>query len=95
MKWNKCPMETGFCVLPNGGDQNSGVIKLNDLDGNTPERQEMCLELCQEVDGATGCEVIWDQGNRGCYAHTAEVDRGNGVDRHECWIFSKCQDGKI
>merc|ERR1711862_85986 len=42
--------------------------------------------------GATGCEVIWDQGNRGCYVHTAEVERGNGVARHQCWIFSNIQD---
>ena len=87
-------MEKGFCVKTNGGDQNSGVKKLNALDGNTPERQEQCLDHCRSVDGVTGCEVIWDQGNRGCYAHTQEVARGNNVDRHFCWIFSKCEDGE-
>ena len=87
-------MEKGFCVKEDRGDQNSGVIKLNDLDGNTAERQEKCLELCRAEDGATGCEVIWDQENRGCYAHTDEIDRGNGVDRHGCWVFSKCNEGR-
>ena len=83
------PQEAGFCVKANGHDQNNGVKKLNNLDGNTPVRQEECLSLCKSVSGATGCEVIWDQSNRGCYAHTAEVANGNGVDRHVCWIFSK------
>jgi len=86
----KCPAELGFCVKGNGSDQNSGVVKLNALDGNTPERQEDCLKRCRATPGVTGCEVIWDQGNRGCYAHTKEVARGNGVGRHRCWIFSKC-----
>jgi len=88
----KCPMEPGFCVMANGTDQNEGVIKLNEVDGNTPEAQATCLDLCQEEEGATGCEVIWDQSNRGCYAHTSEVDRGNKANNHTCWIFSKCQD---
>ena len=86
-------MEKGFCVKENGGDQNSGVIKLNELDGNTPQRKEECLELCHSNDQATGCEVIWDQGNRGCYVHTQEIARGNGRDRHDCWVFSKCTEG--
>ena len=88
-------MEEGFCVKANGGDQNSGVIKLNDLDGNTSERQDECLELCHSEIGATGCEVIWNQGNRGCYVHTREIARGNGVDRHACWVFSKCEQGRM
>ena len=94
VKPKNCPVEKGFCVKANGGDQNSGVKKLNALDGNTPERQQTCLDLCKGENGATGCEVIWDQGNRGCYVHTQEIARGNGVDRHECWVFSKCAEGK-
>jgi len=81
-----CIKETGFCVKQDGRDQNSGVIKLNGLDGNTVERQEDCLRLCLARPGVTGCEVIWNQGNRGCYAHTQAVSRGNNVDRHMCWI---------
>ena len=84
-------MEKGFCVKASGRDQNSGVKKLNSLDGNTPDRQQECFDLCSHENGATGCEVIWNQENRGCYAHTQEIARGNGVDKHECWIFSKCE----
>ena len=87
-------MEKGFCVKANGRDQNSGVKKLNSLDGNTPERQQECLEYCHSESGATGCEVIWNQGNRGCYVHTQEIARGNGVNNHECWVFSKCKEGR-
>ena len=83
------PRERGFCVLANGEDQNSGVIKLNSVDGNTIKAQQECLNLCKLVNGVTGCEVIWDQSNRGCYAHTQDISRGNGVDRHFCWVFSK------
>ena len=83
------PKENGFCVKSNGLDQNSGVIKLNNLDGNTFERQAACLRLCSVYQKATGCEVIWNQGNRGCYVHTQEVARGNGVGNHACWIFPK------
>jgi len=85
-----CPKESGFCVLPNGGDQNSGVIKVNNVNGDTATAQKNCLSACQAYGGATGCEVIWDQRNRGCYIHTQSVARGNRVARHACWIFSKC-----
>ena len=84
-----CIKEAGFCVKQDGRDQNSGVIKLNDLDGNTVKRQEDCFKLCLTKPGVTGCEVIWHQGNRGCYAHTQPVSRGNNVDRHMCWICDK------
>ena len=85
-----CPKENGFCVKSNGGDQNSGVIKVNSVDGNTAQVQATCLSACHAHSGATGCEVIWNQGNRGCYIHTQSVARGNGVGNHACWIFSKC-----
>jgi len=87
-----CPVEKGFCVLPDGSDQNNGVIKINSVDGNTDAAQEVCLAACQAYGGATGCEVIWDQGNRGCYVMTDTVDHGNNNDRHLCWVFSKCGD---
>ena len=86
-----CPIEKGFCVKPNGGDQNSGVVKLNSVDGNTAQAQATCLKLCKNRGGATGCEVIWNQGNRGCYLHTQTVARGNEVGMHMCWVFSKCK----
>jgi len=85
----KCPIDRGYCVL-NGHDQNSGVIKKNSKQGNSVAMQKKCLAICRAYPGATGCEVIWDQPNRGCYIHTQKVDRGNGVARHMCWVFSKC-----
>ena len=88
-KLPRLPIENGFCVTFNGHDQNSGVIKLNNLDGNTAERQAKCLLLCLAYEGATGCEEIWNQGNRGCYVHTKAVARGNGRRNQACWIFPK------
>ena len=56
----------------------------------------LCVRACAcacvpcEYTGATGCEVIWDRPNRGCYVMTQPVARGNFVARHSCWVFSKC-----
>jgi len=88
--FESCPMEAGFCVTADGSDQNSGVKRINRVNGNTDQAEGVCLTRCLSTEGATGCEVIWDQGNRGCYVHKRAVARGNGVDRHSCWIFSKC-----
>lgn len=79
--------EDGFCVLADGTDQNSGVIKLDSLDGRTRQRIEQCLEKCNKHAGATGCELVWDNWfNKGCYVHTSTVAKGNGVANHACWI---------
>jgi len=86
----ECPVEQGFCVLANGVDQNSGVLQINSVDGDTMAAQKECLTACHNHGGATGCEVIWDQYNRGCYIHTAAVDHGNNYGNHKCWVFSKC-----
>ena len=64
---------------------------MNNVNGNTQLAQATCLDLCKKRAGATGCEVIWDQGNRGCYVHTQTVAKGNGVAKHMCWVFSKCK----
>merc|ERR1711959_328174 len=79
--------EKGFCVTDKGHDQNSGVKKINAVDGNTCQTQSACLKACKATPGATGCEVIWHQGNRGCYVHTKSIAKGNGVHRHMCWVF--------
>jgi len=78
--------QAGFCVRSDGQDQNSGVYKLESGDFDGPELQAYCLQKCAEFPNHTGCEAIWDQGNRGCYVHTEEVTRGNGVGNHACWI---------
>jgi len=80
-------MEKGFCVTSTGKDQNTGVVKVNAIDGNTGTAQSECLQACQAKKGATGCEVIWSQSNRGCYIHTQPIAKGNGVNRHSCWVF--------
>merc|ERR1712072_349175 len=87
----KCPIEKGFCVTNRGGDQDGGVIKVNSANGKSHHAQASCLRKCQARKGATGCEVIWHQGNRGCYIHTKPIARGNRVARHMCWVFSKCR----
>ena len=89
-----CPRELGFCVTSQGADQNAGVQKLDSNDGDTSERQEECLKSCRSITGVTGCELIWGQGHRGCYAHTKDVGKGSGIRRHYCWVFSKCKKGK-
>merc|ERR1711865_685036 len=76
----------GFC-MSNANDQNSGVTTLDggDYEGNTREAQ--CLAQCKEHSADwTGCEVIWDQGNRGCYVHTEHVNYANNVDKHKCLL---------
>jgi len=77
---------TGFCVKADGQDQNSGVYKIASADFDGPELQRKCLQMCSAYPGHTGCEVIWNQYNRGCYVHTQEVVRGNGIQNHACWI---------
>jgi hypothetical protein len=83
--------QDGFCVKANGRDQNSGVIKLDSIDYyDQGDLHKQCLEMCATVIGVTGCEMIWDQGNRGCYAHTDEIDGGgNGVVRHSCYLVEQ------
>ena len=91
-----CQQEEGSCVQGNIADQNSAVAKLHSFDVDTLEKREQCLELCRSaVSGATGCEAIWNQNNRGCYAHTKKIFRGNGVAGHLCWVFTKCTQGNI
>merc|ERR1712028_101958 len=76
----------GFC-MSNADDQNNGVTKLDgsNYEGNTKEA--LCLAQCKEHSADwTGCEVIWDQGNAGCYVHTEHVNSANSVARHKCLL---------
>eukprot|EP00299_Pterocystis_sp_00344_P013807 c6803_g1_i1.p1 GENE.c6803_g1_i1~~c6803_g1_i1.p1 ORF type:complete len:366 (+),score=69.25 c6803_g1_i1:37-1134(+) len=80
-------IESGFCVKADGSDENSGVVKLAEGDHQTDAKKQECLNKCAAYAGATGCEVIWNQDNRGCYVHTSTViTRGNGAGNHNCWI---------
>jgi hypothetical protein len=88
-EWRK-----GFCVKSNNADQNSGVFKLEGGDfldkefDKDEEKVAHCLELCACYDEApvTGCEMIWEQNNRGCYVHTDRIAKGNNVVRHSCYL---------
>ena len=84
-------MEQGFCVRGNGADQNGGVRKLSSVNMNTDELKESCLQQCIAYRGATGCEVIYNTANQGCYVHTRNIARGNNVANHNCWVFTKCK----
>lgn len=90
----KITEQAGFCVKSNNRDQNQGVKKLNNNNVKTADEKAACLKLCKEYEGATGCEAVYDQGNRGCYVHTAEVYKGNGRAKHSCWPFHRCKDDK-
>jgi len=83
--------QNGFCVRSNGSDQNSGVKKLHTMDYyDKGDLHKQCLEMCAAVVGVTGCEMIWDQNNRGCYAHTDNIDGGgNGKVRHSCYVVEE------
>lgn len=81
--------EKGFCVDSKNQDVNTGVTKLKAGDFKSDASQEECLALCQRHPGATGCEAIWEQNNKGCYVHTSKkVHHGNGAANHACWISS-------
>ena len=82
--------EDGYCVKASGGDQNGGVTKLASGDHETEAEKRACMMLCAQTEGFTGCEVIWGQFNKGCYVHTQEVAKGNGVDKHKCWTKNAC-----
>ena len=83
-------MEDGYCLDIDGEDQNERVIQL-DMNMGEGHLFMTCLQLCLAHPGATGCEVIWNEDNHGCYLHTSEVALGSGSDNHKCWILSKNQ----
>ena len=84
-----CHLEKGYCVKPGGWDQNAGVIRLDNKDGDTIKRRQECLKQCASVSGVTGCELIFGQMHKGCFAHTQEVSSGNGAGWHYCWILAE------
>merc|ERR1712080_238246 len=48
--------------------------------------ESQCINWCNQYSFGTGCELIRNQANRGCYLHTEAVSKGNGVANHYCWI---------
>ena len=76
--------QNGFCVNSQNGDVNHGIKKHADVNLAIPA----CVAWCQAYGGATGCEHIVNQGNRGCYVFTTtEIHHGNNARNHLCWIF--------
>lgn len=44
--------------------------------------------MCGQFAGATGCEGIWNQSNKGCYVHTSKrITQGNKAGNHVCWVI--------
>ena len=43
----RCPPEPGFCVQSNGRDQNKGVLKVNNVNGNSTAAQASCVAACR------------------------------------------------
>jgi len=86
------PWEAGYCVNVNNKTP-SNHIRLDNQDyGQDEESKSKCLSLCASYTGeqrATGCLTIHSQSNRGCYLHTGEVYRGNGVSRHNCAVMNQ------
>ena len=62
-----------------GSDQNDGLFKVNNVGGDSDEAKKKCLDHCldfqkQSDEGLTsnkkkltGCELIWDGINKGCF----------------------------
>ena len=67
--------EGGFCVDKRGGDINDHVMKINGVN-QVPykrKRQAKCALQCLNIPGTTAAEVIWNQGNKGCYCHKSRA----------------------
>ena len=87
-----CYKERGICANNNGLHVRYGMKTLDRLDVHTSNREDDCLRKCSYVAGVTGCELIWNSKDAGCYAHTAiYITQGNGEGGHACWVFSKCR----
>jgi len=86
--------KVGFCLTPNGKDQNEGVIELHSQNHDNEDIREACLNKCLAYPNATGCEASWDQTydskwNR-CVVHTLPVSGARYYPGHVCWTFKEC-----
>ena len=90
MVW-ECKEEKGYCLKPDGDDQQNGVQKLSGVDIKTEEEIKACNQMCMKVKGVTACEKNWGLEWRGCYAHTMPVAKGSGKDKHVCSLASSCK----
>ncbi len=88
---NKINFDDNFKKLMDLSPNNNNFMTSGSYGNQYSKYMTGCyLKAVQELGSKlTGVEVIHSQGNRGCYAHTHEVSRGNGVDRHYCVILDK------
>ena len=83
---------TALLVQRDGKDQNNGVIKLDSVNGKTDAAKQKCLRKClnyqsQNSKKVTGCEVIWNRNNRGCYG---ELAKGRTLCRFVIFLWFSC-----
>ena len=85
----------GFCIDADNRDVNDGVVLLGHLSGGDDVQRTQCLGLCFVSHlSITGCELIVNQWNAGCYAHTStRVAQANGAANHWCWLNSAPEPG--
>merc|ERR1712168_151847 len=76
-----CKAETGYCLGPDGHDQNQGQRPIR------ASTKEDCFAECQKQNDGFGCE--WSSVD-GCQLHTQKVSGGSGSGPYVCWVFSKC-----
>jgi len=71
------------------------VVLLGHLSGGDDVQRTQCLGLCFVSHlSITGCELIVNQWNAGCYAHTStRVAQANGAANHWCWLNSASEPG--
>jgi hypothetical protein len=71
--------QLGFCTLPTGNKPRAGEKK-KIMAGNfeTEEEKKTCLEMCNALEGVTACETRHSMQWRGCFAHFAPIQGGNG-----------------
>jgi len=92
-KAGDCVKEGGACADASGKEVTAGVTKLFQNDVITLTSQKACLEACFARPGTTGCQGVSGK-NKGCYAHTGAVAKGDGKSGKLCWVFSKCKDAE-
>uniref|UniRef100_A0A7S1B3G8 Uncharacterized protein n=1 Tax=Corethron hystrix TaxID=216773 RepID=A0A7S1B3G8_9STRA len=78
------PELPGFCIK-----QNNRRPKLKTFLGGVSDYnylKQKCIHECIRHEGYTGCEVVWNGREAGCYVHTEFVVQHKEKSNHFCWI---------